>query len=64
MTANTPRKRAYEMGEGSGARVRRLFPSHDLPAYDPFALVDEFFIPEDAGVPLKEPIRIVGAAVE
>lgn len=54
MTTNSAVRRAMEMGEGNGVRVRRLFPSPELPAYDPFALLDEFFIPEDAGFPEHE----------
>ncbi|MBS3782538.1 MAG: pirin family protein [Candidatus Thermoplasmatota archaeon] len=37
--------------EGSGAKVRRLFPSTDLEHYDPFVLLDEFFVDPEAGFP-------------
>ncbi len=37
--------------EGSGAKVRRLFPSSDIDHYDPFVLLDEFFVDPEAGFP-------------
>lgn len=37
--------------EGSGAKVRRIFPSSDLKHYDPFVLLDEFFVDPEAGFP-------------
>lgn len=37
--------------EGAGARVRRLFPSRSLMDYDPFVLLDEFFVDPTAGFP-------------
>jgi redox-sensitive bicupin YhaK (pirin superfamily) len=42
---------AQEMAEGAGARVRRLFPSDQLHTYDPFVLLDEFFVDRTAGFP-------------
>ncbi|MFP4564416.1 MAG: pirin family protein [Spirochaetia bacterium] len=43
--------RARETAEGSGARVRRLFPVETLRHHDPFVLLDEFFVGPDAGFP-------------
>jgi len=37
--------------EGAGAKVRRLFPSSELEHYDPFVLLDEFFVDPQAGFP-------------
>jgi len=37
--------------EGAGAKVRRLFPSSDFEHYDPFVLLDEFFVDPQAGFP-------------
>ncbi|MFW6196520.1 MAG: pirin family protein [Thermoplasmatota archaeon] len=37
--------------EGAGARVKRLFPSEGMKHYDPFVLLDEFFVEPDAGFP-------------
>ncbi len=37
--------------EGAGAKVKRLFPSKDMDHYDPFVLLDEFFVESDAGFP-------------
>ncbi len=37
--------------EGAGAKVRRLFPSSELEHYDPFVLLDEFFVDPEAGFP-------------
>jgi len=37
--------------EGAGAKVRRLFPSSELEHYDPFILLDEFFVDPEAGFP-------------
>ncbi len=42
---------AVEMAEGAGARVRRLFPTDQTHSYDPFVLLDEFFVGNDAGFP-------------
>lgn len=42
---------ATEMAEGAGARVRRLFPGDQIHDYDPFVLLDEFFVSSDAGFP-------------
>lgn len=42
---------ATEMAEGAGARVRRLFPGDQIRSYDPFVLLDEFFVSPDAGFP-------------
>ncbi len=43
--------RAAEMKEGSGARVRRLFPAAGLHHADPFVLLDEFFVGPEGGFP-------------
>lgn len=37
--------------EGAGAKVKRLFPSQGMKHYDPFVLLDEFFVEPDAGFP-------------
>ncbi len=37
--------------EGSGAKVKRLFPTSKLDHYDPFVLLDEFFVDPEAGFP-------------
>jgi redox-sensitive bicupin YhaK (pirin superfamily) len=42
---------AVEMAEGSGARVRRLFPTALCESQDPFVLLDEFFVEAGAGFP-------------
>ncbi|MBD3392708.1 MAG: pirin family protein [Chitinivibrionales bacterium] len=43
--------KARETAEGSGARVKRLFPSGQGDFHDPFVLLDEFFVDADAGFP-------------
>ncbi|MDZ7672572.1 MAG: pirin family protein [Halanaerobiales bacterium] len=44
-----------EMGEGQGANVKRLFPTRNYPAhYDPFVLLDEFFVESPASFPDHE----------
>jgi redox-sensitive bicupin YhaK (pirin superfamily) len=42
---------ALETLEGSGVRVRRLFPSSDIKDLDPFVLLDEFFVEPTSGFP-------------
>ncbi|MFP4163595.1 MAG: pirin family protein [Chitinispirillaceae bacterium] len=42
---------AQDTPEGVGARVRRLFPQKQLMDYDPFVLLDEFFVDPTAGFP-------------
>ncbi len=42
--------RAVEMNEADGALVKRLFPVAGLRHIDPFVLLDEFFLPPEAGV--------------
>ena len=37
--------------EGAGARVKRLFPTQHLSHYDPFVLLDEFFVDPSTGFP-------------
>lgn len=37
--------------EGGGAKVKRLFPTSELKHYDPFVLLDEFFVDTEAGFP-------------
>ncbi len=39
------------MAEGSGARVKRLFPTRSTGPQDPFVLLDEFFVDPSAGFP-------------
>ncbi len=46
--------KAVETAEGAGARVKRLFPTQYLQNYDPFVLLDEFFVDRDAGFPDHE----------
>lgn len=43
--------RAREKMEGAGARVKRALPASALGYFDPFVLLDEFFVSEDAGFP-------------
>jgi len=43
--------KAIEMKEGAGAKVKRLFPVDGLRNYDPFVLIDEFFVDPSAGFP-------------
>lgn len=42
--------KSVETMEGDGAKVKRLFPTRTLPNYDPFVLMDEFFV-EEGGFP-------------
>jgi redox-sensitive bicupin YhaK (pirin superfamily) len=42
---------ALEMEEGKGAKVKRLFPTHNKRNFDPFVLMDEFFVEPPAGFP-------------
>lgn len=42
---------AQDTPEGTGARVRRVFPSGLLMDFDPFVLLDEFFVDPTAGFP-------------
>lgn len=37
--------------DGDSARIKRLFPTHFLLNYDPFVLLDEFFVEEGSGFP-------------
>ena len=47
--------KAKEMGEGQGANVKRLFPSRNYPShFDPFVLLDEFFVESPASFPDHE----------
>jgi redox-sensitive bicupin YhaK (pirin superfamily) len=43
--------KAVETAEGAGARVNRVFPNQYLRNYDPFVLLDEFFVDSYAGFP-------------
>ncbi|MBD3345227.1 MAG: hypothetical protein GF401_09220 [Chitinivibrionales bacterium] len=54
MVTLTYLKHAQEIRESNDIRVKRLFPASDQTSYDPFALVDEFFIPQDSGFPRME----------
>jgi redox-sensitive bicupin YhaK (pirin superfamily) len=42
---------SVELTEGQGARVKRLFPTHNYLHIDPFVLLDEFFVDPPAGFP-------------
>ncbi len=42
---------AVQKGEGAGARVRRLFPTHRMKHLDPFVLLDEFSVTPPAAFP-------------
>lgn len=42
---------AVETAEGAGARVKRVFPTQYLMHFDPFVLLDEFFVEPPAGFP-------------
>lgn len=42
---------AVQMSEGSGATVRRLFPTRNMRYLDPFALLDEFTVTPSASFP-------------
>jgi redox-sensitive bicupin YhaK (pirin superfamily) len=43
---------AIETEDGAGARIKRLFPTLQMPDFDPFVLLDEFFLAPSAGFPL------------
>ncbi len=41
--------KSKEMGEGQGAKVKRIFPTRNYPGHhDPFVLLDEFFVESPA----------------
>jgi len=42
---------AIETEEGAGATVKRVFPTRHLSHFDPFALLDEFFVEPPASFP-------------
>jgi redox-sensitive bicupin YhaK (pirin superfamily) len=42
---------ALDMQEGEANNVRRLFPQRRMPAFDPFAQVDEYWMTPPAGFP-------------
>lgn len=42
---------AVETAEGAGATVKRLFPTRNIMHFDPFVLLDEFFVKSPAGFP-------------
>lgn len=42
---------AVETAEGAGARVKRVFPTQHLMHFDPFVLLDEFFVEPPASFP-------------
>ncbi len=42
---------AVETAEGEGATVKRVFPTRHLRHFDPFVLLDEFFVEPPAGFP-------------
>lgn len=52
MLTTIPKTTAVETRDGAGVRIRRLFPSPKVRAYDPFVLFDEFFLEPSAGFPL------------
>lgn len=45
---------SVETEEGAGAKVKRLFPTQYIENYDPFVLLDEFFVDQNAGFPPHE----------
>ncbi len=55
--AGTPEKKKYKVissvdtTEGAGARVKRLYRTHILKHWDPFVIMDEFFVEPPAGFP-------------
>ncbi len=51
MSQRLTKHSAFETMEGEGARVKRLFPTQSLRNYDPFVLLDEFFVDSSAGFP-------------
>lgn len=51
MSDNKRKFQAIETLEGAGARVKRLFPTQFLRYYDPFVLLDEFFVDPSTGFP-------------
>ncbi len=42
---------AFEAMEGKGVKVKRLFPTQSIRNYDPFVLLDEFFVDSSSGFP-------------
>lgn len=42
---------AVETAEGAGATVKRVFPTRNTMHFDPFVLLDEFFVKPPAGFP-------------
>lgn len=42
---------AVETAEGAGALVKRVFPTYQLKHFDPFVLLDEFFVEPPASFP-------------
>ena len=48
---NMLKVKAHAMMEGAGANVKRLFPTQLMNTYDPFVLLDEFFVTPPAGFP-------------
>jgi len=51
MTNDKLKLPAIETLEGAGARVKRLFPTQHLRHFDPFVLLDEFFVDPSTGFP-------------
>lgn len=45
------KRKAYEIEEGDGVRVNRLFPVRGFMNFDPFVLMDEFFVDSNNGFP-------------
>ncbi|MBN1672019.1 MAG: pirin family protein [Kiritimatiellae bacterium] len=43
--------KATDTADGDGARIKRLFPAPELMHYDPFVLLDEFFVDPTTGFP-------------
>src|SRR6056297_2002791 len=43
--------KARETSDGAGARIKRLFPGPAFSHFDPFVLLDEFFVTPEAGFP-------------
>lgn len=43
-----------EERDGTGARVKRLFPSRNIQHHDPFVLLDEFFVDPRTGFPMHK----------
>lgn len=51
MPKNKRKFPSVETLEGAGVRVKRLFPTQHLRNYDPFVLLDEFFVDPSTGFP-------------